>query len=571
MAAGDSVRAFYARPRLPPRAPRGLRHRLPRLPLARARRSSTGRSTGSTRSPPSAATRRRCGSSRRTARERALHLRRAGARAPTRWPTGCAAQGVRRGDRMIAHARQPGRAVGDACSPAMKLGAVVIPTTTAARARRPARPDGPRRRPARRRRARPTPASSTTSPGDYTRIAVGRRADGLARLRATPTRRRPTFTPDGVTRRRRPAAALLHLRHHRQAQAGRAHPRLLPGRPPVDDVLDRAAARATCTSTSPRRAGPSTPGATSSRRGSPRRRSSSTTTPGSTPAALLDEMARVRGHHLLRAADGLADADPGRPGRLAGAAARGASAPASRSTPRSSSRSAQAWGADRSATASARPRPPRRSATRRASRSSPARWAGRCPGYPVVLRRPGHRRAGATRARSASTSTRARSALMTGYHGDPERNAEAMARRLLPHRRRRAAATPTATSPTSAAPTTCSRPRDYRISPVRAGERADRAPGGRRGRGRARRRTRCGWPCPRRTSCSPPGYEPDAETAPDDPASTPASTSRRTSGSAGSSSPSCPRRSPARSAGSSCGAGRGRVPTVRHRSEEFTL
>ncbi len=41
----------------------------------------------------------------------------------------------------------------------------------------------------------------------------------------------------------RPAAAVLHLRHHRPAQAGPAHSRFLPGRAPVDHVLDRAPAR----------------------------------------------------------------------------------------------------------------------------------------------------------------------------------------------------------------------------------------------------------------------------------------------------------------------------------------
>ncbi len=38
-------------------------------------------------------------------------------------------------------------------------------------------------------------------------------------------------------------AALLHLRHHRQAEAGAAHPPELSGRPSVDDVLARPAAR----------------------------------------------------------------------------------------------------------------------------------------------------------------------------------------------------------------------------------------------------------------------------------------------------------------------------------------
>ena len=43
--------------------------------------------------------------------------------------------------------------------------------------------------------------------------------------------------------RRRTAAALLHLRHHHQAEAGAAHPSELSGRASVDHVLDRAAAR----------------------------------------------------------------------------------------------------------------------------------------------------------------------------------------------------------------------------------------------------------------------------------------------------------------------------------------
>ena len=81
---------------------------------------------------------------------------------------------------------------------------------------------------------------------------------------------------------------------------------------------------------------------------------------------------------------------------------------------------------------------------------------GNSPGQPVkegsmgrpdagIRRRPGRRDdrvrlvpvdgsgAGA-RVRSASTCPSGRSRLMAGYHGDDERTAEAMARRLLPHR-----------------------------------------------------------------------------------------------------------------------------------------
>jgi acetyl-CoA synthetase len=70
-------------------------------------------------------------------------------------------------------------------------------------------------------------------PGDYTRIAVGDAVPGWLSYADARTAE-PVFVP---------ADALLHLRHHRQAQAGRAHPRLVPDRAPHHDVLDRAAAR----------------------------------------------------------------------------------------------------------------------------------------------------------------------------------------------------------------------------------------------------------------------------------------------------------------------------------------
>ena len=113
------------------------------------------------------------------------------------------------------------------------------------------------------------------------------------------------------------------------------------------------------------------------------------------------------------------------------------------------------------------------------------------PGVPVVLVDPvtGALVDGRARARSASTCRRGPLTLMTGYHGDAERNAEAMAGGYY-HTGDVARGTPTATSPTSAAPTTSSRPRDYKISPFELESRADRAPGGRRGGGRAGARRR---------------------------------------------------------------------------------
>ena len=78
-------------------------------------------------------------------------------------------------------------------------------------------------------------------PGDWTRIAVGDAVEGwldygdsLEHLRLVHARGRDPG--------RRAAAALLHVGHHGAAQAGRAHPRVVPDRAPLDDVLDRPAA-----------------------------------------------------------------------------------------------------------------------------------------------------------------------------------------------------------------------------------------------------------------------------------------------------------------------------------------
>ena len=83
-------------------------------------------------------------------------------------------------------------------------------------------------------------------------------------------------------------------------------------------------------------------------------------------------------------------------------ALREVAAPASRSTPRSSTRF-RTPGASPSATATARPRPRRRSPIRRARRSSRARWAGRCRAIACWCSMPTACRP--TKARSASTST----------------------------------------------------------------------------------------------------------------------------------------------------------------------
>ena len=216
---------------------------------------------------------------------------------------------------------------------AMKLGAVIIPATPllgpADLVDRVQRGDVrhvvARRRACRQVRRR-CPATTRAS-----RSASRSPAGGPT---TTPTARRTTFAPDGPTRRDGPAAALLHLRHDREAQARRAHPRVLSRRPPLDDVLDRP------------RAGRRPPERLLAGLGQARveqrlraveragQRDRSTTPPRFDAPALLDAMARCRRDHVLRAADGLADADPGGPRALEGRAARGRSARASRSTPR---------------------------------------------------------------------------------------------------------------------------------------------------------------------------------------------------------------------------------------------
>ena len=127
----------------------------------------------------------------------------------------------------------------------MKLGAVLIPATTLLTAADLT--DRVER--GRARTSSPRPASTAAFegvPGDYRRIVVGGGVPGLDRLRRRPggdATARSTWPWSTAHPRRRHAAALLHVRDDRPAQAGRAHARVLPGRAPVDDVLDRPAAR----------------------------------------------------------------------------------------------------------------------------------------------------------------------------------------------------------------------------------------------------------------------------------------------------------------------------------------
>ncbi len=231
---------------------------------------------------------RRSGSSRRTAPSRSSRSPRCPT-GPTRWPSGCARRASARGDRVVLMLGNQVE-LWDTILAAMKLGAVLIPATPLLGPADAARPGGPRRRPARDRhvrRRRPSSRRSTASPGSRWATPV----DGWLNFHAAYAGH-AGFRPGRADPGERHAAALLHLRHDRPAQAGRAHPRLVPGRATCPRCTGSACAPATCTSTSPRRAGPSTPGATSSPPGTRRPACSSTTTPGSTRPRLLAEMQR---------------------------------------------------------------------------------------------------------------------------------------------------------------------------------------------------------------------------------------------------------------------------------------
>ena len=251
-----------------------------------------------------------------------------------RWLLGL---GVGAGRPGAAHARQPGRALGrHARGDEARRGHRADDDRR--RARRPRRPDGPRRGPRRRHQPRPDREVRRLVPGDYVRVSVGRRPTaGPTCTTRTTIDVEPLAAPGH--RARRPAAALLHLRHHQPAQARRAHPGVLPRRPPLDDVLARPAARRPCTSTSP------SPGWAKHAWScffAPWIAEATvvvlSTTRASTPAALLDVLRDARGHHASapRRRCGGCSSTPTCPAARARCARW--SAPASRSTPRSSSR-----------------------------------------------------------------------------------------------------------------------------------------------------------------------------------------------------------------------------------------
>ena len=190
----------------------------------------------------------------------------------------------------------------------MKLGAVIMPTTTAVGpadladriARGGARPCVVQRR--------PTPRKFDDGARRLHARQRGDQPSGWHDARTTPTTSTAAPAHPGTAPGDR---LLLYFTSGTtsQAQAGRAHPGVLPRRPPRRRCTGSACGPATCTSTSPRPAGPSTRGRASSRRGSRRRRSSSTTTRASTRPRCSAGCASSEVTVVLRAADGVADAD----------------------------------------------------------------------------------------------------------------------------------------------------------------------------------------------------------------------------------------------------------------------
>ena len=199
-------------------------------------------------------------------------------------------QGVSRGDRILHHARQRRRVVGDharrdEARRRLQPGHDAADRRGSAGSHRPRR-DPPRRSPPR------APRSSTRSPATSRASSVGLPRAGLGRLRRATAR--ADFEPDGRDARRRPASPLLHVRHDGEAEDGAAHARRATRSATSRRCTGSDCAKATCTGTSARPAGRSTPGAASSRRGTPAPPSSSSTTRASKPTRVLDALVAHR-------------------------------------------------------------------------------------------------------------------------------------------------------------------------------------------------------------------------------------------------------------------------------------
>ena len=293
-----------------------------------------------------------------------------------------------------ADARQPGRAVGDDAGRdearrgdhpghARCCGRPTSPTASSAAAPGTWSSQRRRRRQVRRRRRATTPASRSATP-----------ADGWLDYADAADAARRRSRPDGADAGDRPAAALLHLRHHRASPSWSSTPRS-----PTRSATCRRCTGSACE-----------PGDVHLNISSPgwaKHAWSNFFAPWNAEATRVHlqlqplRRRRAAGRRSTRCGVTTFCAPPTVWRMLIQAdltAAGGrrcarSSAPASRSTPRSSSRSQRAWGltirdgfGQTETTVADRQHA-------RASRSSRARWAARCPGYRDRAGRPGDRRA----------------------------------------------------------------------------------------------------------------------------------------------------------------------------------
>ena len=174
------------------------------------------------------------------------HLRRAVARARTRSPTICASW-ARRAATISCSSSTTWRRCGRSCWPRMKLGVVVIPATTLLTGEELAD------------RVERGRAGMIVADEDQVAKCAGLPRDGVvfvttssspidgwraARRRLQVLGRVHAGRPDQG---RRPAAALFHLGHHGQAQAGAAQPSQLSGRARCRRCTGSGCSPATCT------------------------------------------------------------------------------------------------------------------------------------------------------------------------------------------------------------------------------------------------------------------------------------------------------------------------------------
>ncbi|MCK7476062.1 MAG: AMP-binding protein [Rhodopseudomonas palustris] len=450
-------------------------------------------------SHPIAATAPRCGSSRPPPARETKHSFAELSRRSNQVANFLRAQGLQRGDHLLLLL---GNVVPlwETMLAAIKLGVVVIPATTLLTPeelrdrleRGAAQAGGGRRRTRSRSSMVLAVARCSASWSAAARCPAGLPFEQTAGLSRRPSCRTGATRPDDPM--------LLYFTSGTTAKPKlvRHTPAQLSGRRAVDACSGSGCSPATCISTSRRPAGPSTPGAASSRPGTPAPRVfvvqlSRASTPRRLLATCWSAAASPRYARRRPCGGMLIQEHAGRRGKVALREVlrrRRAAQPGSdRSGARSLGLTIRDGYGQTETTAHDRQ-------SARASRSRSARWAGRCRATSIALtrcRRPAGRggrdhaaaRRRASRRPDAGLSGRGAARLpepmRDGYYrtGDVALRDDDGYHHLRRPRRRRLQGL------------------GLPHQPVRAGERADRARGGGRGRGGADARTRSGWPMPK--------------------------------------------------------------------------